>query len=101
MEFPWVLVFDLGISTSNKGRYYTQPGQSEKVREFVNGSGKVRKVRDIFEKVREKSGKKIFVHVNSWHQFKKSHTHRNVCSSIVYGNQLYNSVIFASSIKMI
>ena len=32
------------------------------VREFVRGPGKVREIRDILEKVREKPGNKIFIH---------------------------------------
>ena len=40
---PWVLVFDLGIST-NKGRVSTLLGKLGKVRKFVRGSGKVRKI---------------------------------------------------------
>ena len=64
MEFLLVLVFDLGISTSNRGRVSTQSRRSGKVREFVRGSGKVREIRDFLIKVREKLGKEIFIHVN-------------------------------------
>ena len=43
VEKPCILVFDLGIST-NKGRVSTLLGKLGKVREFVRGSGKVRKI---------------------------------------------------------
>ena len=102
VEFPWlfmnklvafsqVLVFDLGISTSNKGRVFTWSGQSVKIKEFVRGSLIQRKVTE------ENLHPCKFLT-----SIKKSYAHRDVCSLIVYGNQLYNPIIFASSsIKMI
>ena len=57
---PDGFVFDLGIST-NKGRVSTRSGKSRNLLKDQENSGKF----DIFlKKVREKSGKKIFIHAN-------------------------------------
>ena len=75
----WVFAFDLGIST-NKGKISTS-GKSRNLLEDQEKLGKF----DVFWK---KSGK------SKWRRckfltFKKRYACRNVCSWIVYDNQLY------------
>ena len=78
----WLFVFDLGISTS-KDRVST-PGKSGNLLEDQEKSGKF----DIFwKKLGKSKGKKFYPCV--FLTFKKPYACRNMCSWIVYGNQLY------------
>ena len=86
VEFLRVLDFDLWN--------FHQQGQGfhsvREVWEFFRASGKVRKIRYILEnkKVREKS-EESFYPCRFLTSIKKSYARRNVCSWIVYNNQLY------------
>ena len=66
-------------------RVLTWSGKSGKVRQFVRGSGKVREIGDFLEKL-EKSGKKIFIHMQFFNFNKKTIC---MCSWIIYYNQFY------------
>ena len=95
LEFLLVLLFDLWNFHQQDGKVFTRSGKSGKVRKFIRGLGKVRQIRDFLEKIREKSEENFYSY-KFLTSIKKSHARRNVCSWIVYDNQLYiyNIIIY-------
>ena len=79
----WFFVFDLGIST-NKGNICTS-GKSGNLLEDQTGSGKF----DVFWKKSGKSKCRRLLSMQIFNLKKKTYACRNVCSWIVYCNQLY------------
>ena len=76
------------MTAISEHRVSTWSGKSGKVREFVRVSEKVRKIRDILERV-GKAMEENFYSYNFLTLIKKSYAHRNLFSQIVYENQFY------------
>ena len=81
----WFLTF--GICCNND-RVFTRSEKSGKVREFGKGLGKVREIRDLLENKKSRKSQENFYPCKFLTSTKKSYAHKNVCSWIVYDNQL-------------